>query len=225
MPPGLPANEQRRLMGSVRLALHVAASAIASAGLPDGRRVRAVFACSGGNAEALEAVLTAINQPGPAVSPRHFSHVDHNAAAGYWAIARGPASVSVSVGAYDGSFAAGLLEAAVSSVDDPLILLVTCDAPPPTPLQPFRPVCTAFAAALLLGDVQPGKGGGSRWCCRTVPEQAESRCADPALEHLRLGNSAARCLPLLALLAKGERGAVLIPYLPGRCLLVEQRGC
>ena len=223
-PPGLPANEQRRVMGSVRLALHTAANAIAEAGLSDGCRLRAVFACSGGNAEALEAILAAIGQPAAAVSPRHFSHVDHNATAGYWAIARGPAGVSVSLGAYDGSFAAGLLEAAVTSLNDPLILLVACDAPAPAPLQPFRSVHTFFAAALLLG-AGPREGKCSRWRCRMVAERKEDRCADPALEHLRTGNPAARCLPLLALLATGEPGAVLLPYLPGRCLRVEHRAC
>jgi hypothetical protein len=223
-PPGLPANEQRRAMGSVRLALHTAASAIGDARLPEGCRWRAVFACSGGNAEALQAVLAAIGQPGAAVSPRHFSHVDHNAAAGYWSIARGLASVSVSLGAYDGSFAAGLLEAAVTTVDDPLVLLVAFDAPAPAPLQPFRPVHTAFAVGLLLG-VQPRQDRCIRWRCRIVPERMEDRCIDPALEQLRRGNPAGRCLPLMALLAAGKRGAVVLPYLAGRCLLVEQRAC
>ncbi|HYN38385.1 MAG TPA: beta-ketoacyl synthase chain length factor [Rhodospirillales bacterium] len=224
LPCGLPANEQRRVMGSVRLALHAAAGAIAGTELADDLRLRAVFACSGGNAEALEAVLAAIAQPRGAVSPRHFSHLDHNAAAGYWAIVRGPASVSVSLGAFDGSFAAGLLEAAVACVDDPRVLLVAYDVPPPAPLQPFRPVHTSFAAALLLGG-EPQPGTARRWRYGFVPEQPEASCADPGLERLRRENPAARCLPLLALLAAGEPGAVVLPYLPGQCLRVEQRPC
>jgi hypothetical protein len=150
--------------------------------------------------------------------------MDHNAAAGYWAIGHGPASVSVSLGAYDGSFAAGLLEAAVASLDDPLILLVACDVPPPVSLRSFRPVETAFAAALLLG-VGGQQGDRGRWRCRLVPEQPEDQCRDPGLEGLRRENPAARCLPLLALLAKEEPGAVILPYLPGQSLRVEHQPC
>jgi hypothetical protein len=223
---GLPANEQRRITPGIRLALHVAARASAPAAAARGGRLRAVFAASGGNAESLEAVLSAVTGPGLAVSPRHFAQMDHNAAAGYWAIACGRhrPTVSVSLGAYDGSFAAGLLEAVAASLDDHQVLLVACDGPPPLPLQRCRAVTGAFAAAVLLGAGPPQSGGGI-WSCRLVRSQAEDRCTDPALERLRLDNPAARCLPLLRLLAEGGSGGVVLPYRPGAGLRVEQSPC
>jgi hypothetical protein len=57
LPPDLPANERRRVPGSVRLALQAAADVIGQASLEAQVRLRAVFACSGGNAQALEVVL------------------------------------------------------------------------------------------------------------------------------------------------------------------------
>lgn len=227
---GLPANEQRRITPGIRLALHVAGRACGPAAAATtnrrGGRLRAVFAASGGNAESLDAVVSAVTAPGLAVSPRHFAQMDHNAAAGYWAIAfgRDRPTVSVSLGAYDGSFAAGLLEAVAASLDDRQVLLVTCDGPPPPPLQRCRAVTVAFAAAILLGISRPEAGGGI-WSCGLVRGQAEDRCADPALERLRLDNPAARCLPLLRLLAKGGNGHVVLPYRPGVGVRVEQRPC
>jgi hypothetical protein len=225
-PVGLPANEQRRITPGIRLALHVAARAGAPVAAAGGGRLRAVFAASGGNAQSLEAVLSAVTAPGMAVSPRHFAQMDHNAAAGYWAIAcgRDRPTVSVSLGAYDGSFAAGLLEAAAASLDDRLVMLVACDGPPPPPLQRCRAVTLAFAVAVLLG-VDPPQSGGGAWSCRLVRGQADDRCTDPALERLRRDNPAARCLPLLRLLAAGGGGAVVLPYRPGVGVRVEQRPC
>jgi hypothetical protein len=227
---GLPANEQRRITPGIRLALHVAARACTPAAAATtnrrGGRLRAVFAASGGNTESLDAVLSAVTAPGLAVSPRHFAQMDHNAAAGYWAIAcgRDRPTVSVSLGAYDGSFAAGLLEASAASLDDHQVLLVACDGPPPLPLQRCRAVTGAFAAAVLLGVAPPQSGSGI-WSCRLVRGQAEDRCTDPALERLRLDNPAARCLPLLRLLAEGGSGGVVLPYGRGVGLQVEQRPC
>lgn len=224
LPKSLPANEQRRLPRIVRVALHAAECAVAQAAMSMNVRLRAVFACSGGNADALEEVLFALNTPGSPVSPRQFSHMDHNAAAGYWAIGHSATSVSVSIGAYDGSFAAGLLEATAASLDDPRVLLVAFDGPPPPPMQSIRPVKTEFAVAILLGITAP-PAARARWRCRVVPEQPEDVCCDPELERLRLHNPAARCLPLLALVASDQTGTVTLPYLSGRCLLVEHAPC
>jgi hypothetical protein len=47
---------------------------------------------------------------------------------------------------------------------------------------------------------------------------AESRLEDPALEHLRLHNPAARSLPLLAALARGRADEVVLKYATGASL-------
>lgn len=44
-----------------------------------------------------------------------------------------------------------------------------------------------------------------------APHDAETSMAEPALERLRLGNPAARSLPLLALLARAVAGRVCLP--------------
>ncbi|MBK8175209.1 MAG: beta-ketoacyl synthase chain length factor [Rhodospirillales bacterium] len=220
----LPATERRRITPSVRLALHVAASALEQAGLAENSPLRAVFACSRGNAEALQAVLTEIDEPAPMDSPRQFSRVDHNAAAGYWAIIRGPAGVSVSVGAYDGTFAAGLIEAFAASLDDALILLVVINVPLPAALHRSRTVTVPFAAAMLPGT-EPHARCLGRWRCHIVARRHEDRCSNQALENLRISNPAARCLPLLQQLARGESGTVALPYLADRSLMVKHWPC
>lgn len=75
---------------------------------------------------------------------------------------------STSLGAYDGSFAAGLLEAVTQVMGGAPVLLVTCDVPPPSPLAGSTPAAGPFAAALLLED----------------------RMEQPELEALRTGSPA-----------------------------------
>jgi hypothetical protein len=227
----LPANEARRVTLSVRLALELAAEALDRQAAPG---LAAVFACSGGNAQALARILASLDDH--AVSPNQFAHVGHSAAAGYWSIATGQAAPATSIGAYDGSFAAGLLEAACQAVVEARpVLLVAADTPPPAALAGSRPVAAAFGVSLLL-SVQP-PAGGSPWiepdpAAGATPDgQAEpvpggeDRLADPALEALRRGNPAARCLPLLRLVALGRPGRVILPYLAGRPLVVHHGPC
>jgi len=140
----------RRATPTVRLALQAADEALDAAGL-DARRCGAVFACAGGNTEALEALCLALLEPEPALSPGQFNHSVHNAPLGYWSIATGSMRPAISVGAFDATFAAGLLEAvALARLDRQPVLLVAYDTPPPPALRPFRSVAVAFGAALLL---------------------------------------------------------------------------
>ncbi len=104
----LPANERRRTTAIVKLALQVAQEAMAQ------RKMQAhtVLASSGGDSEVLDKICVALTQPDRPVSPTQFHHSVHNTPAGYWAIATGCMLPSLSLSAYDGSFAAGLREAA-----------------------------------------------------------------------------------------------------------------
>lgn len=231
----LPRNEARRATLTVRLALQAAAEALAGTSLSPAC-CGAVFACAGGNTEALDALCQALIEPGRPISPSQFNHSVHNAPLGYWSIATDSVRPAISVGAYDASFAAGLLEAsALVEIERQPVVLVAYDTPPPPALQPFRSVATPFGVALLLTpealpDSIAGLGG---W--RIEYGVAES-LGDGALERVRLGNPAARSLPLLqAVTGVGEYGAqqssfrdsaplpgnerrITLPYLPGQRL-------
>lgn len=210
----LPRNEARRATSTIRLALQAAGEALADAGL-DAARCGAVFACSGGNTEALDALCRALIEPERPISPSQFNHSVHNAPLGYWSIATGSVQPAVSVGAYDASFAAGLLEAfTLARLENRPILLVAYDTPPPLALQPFRAVVIPFGAALLLTPERlPGSIAGLRGL-RIRTGVADDALPHGELEPLRLSNPAARSLPLLQRLATGQTGMVALPYLP-----------
>ncbi|HCK82388.1 MAG TPA: beta-ketoacyl synthase chain length factor [Candidatus Competibacter sp.] len=220
----LPRNEARRATLTVRLALQAADEALATAGL-DAGCCAAVFACAGGNTEALDALCQALIQPERALSPGQFNHSTHNAPLGYWSIASGSMRPAVSVGAFDASFAAGLLEAfGLARLENRPVLLVAYDTPPPPALQPFRAVAVAFGLALLLTpDPRPGS------IARLRNLRIRSGAAEPLpageLERLRLANPAARGLPLLRRLARDRAGAVALPYLPDSRLELEVEPC
>lgn len=220
----LPANEKRRATLTVRLALQAAAEALADTG-PDPCQCGAVFACSGGNTEALDALCRALTEPGRPVSPGQFNHSVHNAPLGYWAISTGSVQPAVSLGAYDASFAAGLLEAgALAWLERLPALLVAYDTPPPPALQPFRAVVAPFAVALLLAP-EPASGGTIRLRRLRIQPGAAAATSDPALERLRQSNPAARSLPLLHRLATGQSGTVALPYLADARLELTLEPC
>lgn len=130
-PARVPANERRRLTATMRLALQVADDA-GSAGYAGA--MRAVFATSGGELQTTARICEAL-----CVSPESFSRTQfhnsvQNAPAGYWAIANGSLAASTTISAFEATFAAGLLEAAVQvQVERVPVLLVAYDHPAPPP--------------------------------------------------------------------------------------------
>ncbi|MBK7984027.1 MAG: beta-ketoacyl synthase chain length factor [Candidatus Competibacteraceae bacterium] len=220
----LPRNEARRATLTVRLALQAADEALAAVGLEAGQ-CGAVFACAGGNTEALDALCQALIQPERLLSPSQFNHSVHNAPLGYWNIAAGSMRPALSIGAFDASFAAGLLEAfALVRLEHQPILLVAYDTPPPPALQPFRAVAVAFGLALLLAP-DPLPGNIARLRNLRIRSGAAESLADGELERLRLANPAARGLPLLRRLARDRSGAVALPYLPDTRLELDVEPC
>lgn len=224
----LPANERRRTTATVKLALHVAQEAMASATLNNERSnhlgvtrhpssskewslcVHTVLASSGGDSEVLDKICVTLTEPGRAVSPTQFHHSVHNTPAGYWAIATGCTLPSLSLSAYDGSFAAGLQEAvALAWTEEARVLLVAYDLPLPFPLSEHRMIVAPFAVALLLNPTLTAQ--------RLALLQLESGGIKPAdrldnadLEQLRAGNPAARSLPLLCAIARREVGSIAL---------------
>jgi hypothetical protein len=127
---------------------------------------------------------------------------------------------SDSLAAFDGSFAAGLLEAMGRLAADPAlpVVLIAYDAPYPEPLYATRPVPDAFAVGLVL----TADGTGPTITVSTSDAQPDTMDV-PSLESIRAGIPAARSLPLLARLASSESGRAVLEYLDGLSLALDVR--
>jgi hypothetical protein len=221
VPEALPAAERRRAGTTIKLAFAVGFEAIRQAGA-DASTLRSVFSSSGGDCDNCHAILETLASADRAVSPTRFHNSVHNAPSGYWSIATACRATTTSLCAYDGSFAAGLLEAAtqVHSAQEPCLLL-TYDTPYPGPLGAPRRISQPFGLALLLA---PAAGAGTlARLDLALARQAPQRLDDAALDALRLGAPAARGLPLLQAIARGVPGQVVLEYLEGMSLDVSLR--
>ncbi|MBA1149000.1 beta-ketoacyl synthase chain length factor, partial [Ectothiorhodospiraceae bacterium WFHF3C12] len=203
-PQRLTAAERRRATGVTKLAITAAGQAMGDAPAAE---VPAVFASSEGDLTTTDALCRTMTAEPPWASPMRFHNAVHNAAVGYWSIAEGVQANTTSVCAWDASFAAGLLEAASQIAADGVAecLLVAYDEPAPEPLYSQRPLANPCAVALRLAA---GRGLSLEYAPR--PAEAETVMADAALEALRCSNPAARALPLLAALARGEGRARIV---------------
>ncbi len=208
----LPPAERRRVGNVVRLAIATGLAACEAAGADPGR-LPTVFASSGGDGTNCHAICETLASDDRLISPIRFHNSVNNAASGYWGIATGAMAPSAIVSAYDGSFAAGLLEALVQ-LSTPgethgTILLLAYDLPYPQPLDRVRPIADACGIGLVLsagpGEAPFGRLEASLGC------EAETQLADAALETLRVGNPAARGLALLQALALGGQARVVLP--------------
>lgn len=223
-PPALlPATERRRSGRVVKLALAVATEATAHAGM-EPSQLRSVFSSSTGDGQNCHELCQALAEPAREISPTRFANSVHNAAAGYWSIAHKAMPPSTVLSAFDGSFAAGLLEALGQvAVDEERILLVAYDTDYPEPMRAKRPVPDAFGTALVLTP-QRQRGSLARIEAVLGSEPVEP-LADGALEELRGTIPAARALPLLRHLARGGRARTALEYLDGLSLAVEIEPC
>ena len=222
----LPALERRRSSATVRLAVQVAKEALEAAAR-DASGVATVFASASGDTEIIHHICAGLAETEREISPMRFHNSVHNAPAGYWSIATGSRQPSTSLSAYDGSFAAGLLEAAIQCHTEHLpVLLVAYDLPPPAPLHAARPITDPFACALLMAPEQGARSlAGLDLRCAGEPLPPASQIDDADLEALRQGNPAARALPLLAALAAGRGGRLHLPYLDDLSLTLELTPC
>jgi hypothetical protein len=212
----LPPAERRRTGKVVRLALGVGLEAVRNAGA-DAATLRAVFSSSGGDGENCHEICQVLAGAERQISPTRFHNSVHNAASGYWGIATGATAGSNALCAHDASFAAGLLEALVQiRIDETAVLLIAYDADYPEPIRARRPIPDAFGVALLLTPI-PTTGSPARISAELSTAPAVL-LPDTRLEALRAQVPAARSLPLLQMLARGEPGTVVIDYLEERRL-------
>ncbi len=224
-PQRLPATERRRAGTVVKASIVVADQAVAAAGLQPAL-LPTVFTSSSGDPLNCHLLCEALAQPQRLVSPTRFTNSVHNAAAGYWHIALQSRAPSTSLAAYEASFPAGLLEAAVQCLAAQApVLLVACDVPYIEPLHTLQPLTDVFALALVLGP--PGAADAAAGPLLELHSGSDrvlgiaTACADPALEALRLGNPAARALPLLCALASALSAHLVLQGAPGHALAVD----
>ncbi|MET3439913.1 hypothetical protein ABIC94_000658 [Variovorax paradoxus] len=128
-PQVLAPAERRRAPDTVALALEVAAASMAGAGR-NAADVPCVFVSAHGDLSINDYMCSTLATDPTVLSPTRFHNSVHNAAVGYWTIGTGCMAASNSVSAYENSFAAGLLEAAVQcAADQSPVLLVGYDTP------------------------------------------------------------------------------------------------
>lgn len=217
-PETLPPAERRRTGTAVKVAIAAAAVAAASA-RRDVATLPTVFAASGGDGDNCHAICEALATEERILSPTRFHNSVHNAPSGYWSIGVRSMAPSATVAAFDGSFAAGLLEAALQLQIHEAVMLVAYDTCYPEPLHAKRPIHDAFGVAIVLAR-SAGAGSLARLAL-SLGDAAATRCDGVALESLRTTNPAARALPLLALLARRQSGTVALDYLAPPQLMIE----
>jgi Beta-ketoacyl synthase, N-terminal domain len=212
-PARLPPAERRRAGSAVKLALAVADEAVAQAQLDPGV-LATVFTSSSGEGINCHALCETLATATPMVSPTRFTNSVHNAASGCWHIAVASRASSTSLCAFDGSFGAGLVEAAASTcLSAAPMLLVASDSPYPEPLNATRPLPDHFGMALAFTAAPTDRSIASIGIELVGGEQGLSECDNDALDALRRAIPAAASLPLLVALAKGRSQTLLIEYL------------
>jgi len=143
-PQRLPPAERRRVGTPVKLAMAVAEQAFASASAL-AADTATVFTSSSGDGDNCHQLSDALTAAEPVLSPTRFTNSVHNVPAGYWSIAVGARAMSTSLCAHDGSFCAGLVEAAtLACVDDAPVALVAFEIPYPEPIRASRPIEAAL---------------------------------------------------------------------------------
>lgn len=220
LPPAeaLPPAERRRVGLTVRLSMAIGFEAVRQASA-DASELATVFSSTGGDCDNCHAILEVLASDDRSVSPTRFHNSVHNAPSGYWSIATHSMAPSTSLCAYDATFGAGLLDAAaqVACSGKPCMLLAY-DTAYPEPLHTLRPIPWPMGVALLLAplDAAPRLARLEIATCR----EELATLANPGLEALRQRVPTARALPLLAQLARGDEGPVVIDYLDGLALSI-----
>ncbi len=226
-PESLPAPERRRAGVAVKAALAVGRQALQPTGL-NAADLPTVFASSGGDSVNCHEICAALASHERVISPTRFHNSVHNAPAGYWSISSGAMATSSVVCAYDGSFAAGLLEAMAQVVTQRrAVLLLAYDTSYPPPLYALRPIPDTMGVSLLLSP-QAGPHSVGQLTLRAdaaLTRDPADSLADPALERIRTGFPAARSLPLLRALALSQSQEVVLDYLADAQLAVRVAPC
>ena len=199
----LPRNERRRATQLTRLAF-MSGEQTANTTSVAVENLANIFVSSCSSTDIVDSVCMQLGDEPLLVSPTQFHNSVHNAPVGYWSIATAAKLASSSICAHDHSFAAGLLEAYSQVViDEHPVMLIAADIAVTGRLKPFRDVPTPFACSLVLTSERTNASIAALSLSVENDGHASQLVAEQGnLETLRLGNPAARALPLLTALAK-----------------------
>jgi hypothetical protein len=200
-PTLLAPTERRRAPDTVAIALEVAARACEAAGRKPAD-LPSVFASTHGDTAISDYMCATLAATPTLISPIKFHNSVHNAAAGYWSIGTGSLAPYTAISAYEYTFGAGLLEAAMQVVcEQRPVLYVVFDIEAKGALSTMAPSRGLFGAALVLAPVAHHQQ--HRKMILTT-ETASSRGPTPARSAaapLVADNAMAPCMPLFEVLA------------------------
>lgn len=220
-PALLPAAERRRAVAMVKATLAAGLEACAMA-QRDAALLPTVFSSSSGDGQNMHAICETLASEHREISPTRFHNSVHNAAAGYWSIATGATAASTALCAYDGGFAAGLVEAlAWIATERTPVLLLAYDTDYPEPLHSLRPVADTCCVALVLAPERSERALAH--ISARIGDAPVAVATAPAFEAVRRGIPAARALPLLEAIALQRDGGVALDYLDDCTLSVDLR--
>jgi hypothetical protein len=216
----LPPNERRRAPEPVLLACDVADQAASMSGRATAD-LPCVFASMHGDIGTTDSLCTTLAMEPLQLSPTKFHNSVHNAPAGYWTVATQCHAASTSIAAWRGSFAAGLLEAAVEVVaEDTSVLFAAYDIGARGPLVDVIDGHAPIGLALVLAPKR-----GAHTCAalhlRWNEPDAPATPAMPRLEALAATNPVAAALPLFVALARGTQTIVHLQNGADTTLTVE----
>ena len=197
--------ERRRAPDTVALALEVAAAAVRESGL-DAATLPSIFTSAHGDLAINDYMCSTLASEPTLISPTKFHNSVHNAAAGYWTMATGCHEASSALSAFDASFGAGLLEAAVQcQADARPVLLVAVDVAATGALASVTESTGLLACALVLSPRASERAMAAfDWSLAGATTRATA-IRSPAAQSLA-GNAMAGALPLLEAIACVEPG-------------------
>lgn len=215
-PELLPPAERRRASVIVKAGLCAGLEACQDAGI-SAHELQTVFTSSGGDGFNCKAICEQLASDDPLISPTKFHNSVHNTVAGYWGIATGCMAPSQVISAEDGSFAAGLLEAAIQTIaSHSPTLLISYDTSYPEPLNSARHIADTAAIALILDVPNDHKAKYPRLRLSLSPSEGAAECSTFSVPIPTLAS-----LPLLDGVAHFGSRTIAIPYQPNKLLHVE----
>ena len=209
-PQVLAPAERRRAPDSVAIALEVSGAAVAAAGR-QAADLPCIFASAHGDLAINDYMCATLASEPTLLSPTKFHNSVHNAAVGYWTIGTGCMASSNSVSAFEGTFAAGLLEAASQcACDGQAVLLTGFDVQAVGPLASAVHSEGMLAAAMVIAPERSERSVAAfDWSLAEGPAQPAAP-QSPAARALA-GNSLADALPLFEALARGTEAQLAMP--------------
>jgi hypothetical protein len=205
----LAPTERRRIPDTVAVALEVAVRAC-EASTRDRALLPAVFASTHGDTPISDYMCSTLASTPTLISPTKFHNSVHNAAAGYWSIGVRSFAPYTSISAYQYTFAAGLLEAAMQAVcERTAVLFVAFDIEATGPLAPMSQCCHLLGIGMVIApDSLAGESRKLQLAIESGSARQSFTRAHSSAAQLLEGNALTPAFALLEALASADRGEV-----------------